>query len=72
MKLPSFFRPKAEADPLEEAIVLHERYGEDAEQWCEIGILATDELERRRTLYRVRELLRTFPAEQMAAYETRC
>jgi hypothetical protein len=66
MKLPSIFRPKADADPLEEAIVLHERYGDDAEQWCEIGILATNELGRRRTLYRVRELLRTFEPGQSA------
>lgn len=72
MKLPSLFRPKSDADPLEEAIVLHERYGEDAEQWCEIGILATDELERRRTLYRVRELLRTFETEGPSAYQSRC
>jgi hypothetical protein len=72
MKLPSLFRSKVDADPLEEALVLRERYGDDAEQWCEIGILATDELNRRRTLYRVRELLRTMPPERMLPYETRC
>lgn len=70
MKLLSMFRPKPDADPLEEAIVLHERYGEDAEQWCEIGILATNELGRRRTLYRVRELLRTFEPHHGAPYQT--
>ncbi len=72
MKLSSIFRPRPDTDPLEEAIVLHERYGEDAEQWCEIGILATTELGRRRTLYRVRELLRTFEPEHGAPYQTGC
>jgi hypothetical protein len=71
MKLPSFFKAKPEADPLAEALDLRERYGSDAEQWCESGILATNELERRRALYRVRELLRNVPADPLA-YELRC
>jgi hypothetical protein len=69
MKLPlPFFQPKPEHDPVVEAIDLRERYGEDAEQWCEIGILATDQLARRRALYRVREALRSVPADAIAAH----
>ena len=71
MKLPSFFMAKPPTDPLAEAIDLRQRYGSEAEQWCESGILATAELERRRALYRVRELLRSVPTDPMA-YEPRC
>lgn len=63
MKLP-FLRPKPELDPLEQALDLRQRYGDEAEQWCEIGILASDELTQRRTLYRVREALRSLPHEE--------
>jgi hypothetical protein len=65
MKLP-LFQQKSEEDPLLEAIDLRTRYGADAEEWCEIGILATDALSRRRALYRVREALRALPAEEFA------
>ena len=71
MKLPSFFKAKSEVDPLAEAMDLRERYGSDAEQWCEAGILETSELGRRRALYRVRELLRNVPTDPLA-YEPRC
>lgn len=67
MKLP-FFQSKAEEDPILQAIDLRQRYGEDAEQWCEIGILATDQLARRRELYRVRDALRTLPADEAPAF----
>ena len=71
MKLPSFFKAKRDADPLAEAIDLRQRYGSEAEQWCETGILEAEERTRRRALYRVRELLRSVPADPMA-YEPRC
>lgn len=67
MKMPSFSRPKAEDDPILEALDLRARYGDDAEEWCDIGILATDELRRRRTLYRVREALRLVTTEDVYA-----
>ncbi len=66
MKLP-FFQQKPEGDPVLEAIDLRERYGDDAEQWCEIGIMAADRLERRRALYRVREALRALSGDELAA-----
>lgn len=67
MRLPMFGRPRAEDDPIREALDLRERYGEDAEAWCDISILATDALTRRRSLYRVRDALRMVSNEDVHA-----
>jgi hypothetical protein len=62
MKLPPFLRPRPDEDPFLEAIELRARYGEGAEEWCETGIMAAEQLERRRALYRIRDALRLVPA----------
>lgn len=67
MKLPTFGRPKAEDDPIREALDLRARYGEDAEAWCDISILAAGARTRRRSLYRVRDALRMVPAGDVYA-----
>ena len=67
MKMPPFLRNRPDEDPLLEAMALRARYGEGAELWCETGILTTEQLERRRALYRVRDALRLVPADEMLA-----
>ena len=67
MKMPPFLRNRPDEDPLLEAMELRARYGEGAELWCETGILTTEQLERRRALYRVRDALRLVPADEMLA-----
>jgi len=71
MNLPFVFRTKANHDPLLEAMELRSLYGEDAEQWCEIGILATDRRSRRRALYRVRDALRLVPTDDLPMLDAR-
>lgn len=67
MRLPPFLRQRPDEDPLLEAIELRARYGDGAEEWCETGILTTEQLERRRALYRVRDALRLVPADELHA-----
>jgi len=71
MNLPFVFRAKTDHDPLLEAMELRTLYGEDAEQWCEIGILAAGRLSRRRALYRVRDALRLVPTDDLPPLDAR-
>ena len=67
MKLP-FLQAKPQKDPVLQAIDLRARYGDDAERWCEVGILAAGRRARRRALYRVREALRAVPTDELGAH----
>jgi hypothetical protein len=54
-------RPSAPLEALREAKDLRRRYGANAEQWCEIGLLAAGDPDKRKLLRNIREALNDLP-----------
>jgi hypothetical protein len=50
------------AAALHDALELRRRYGADAEQWCETGLLGAHDEAKRRALEEIRLALRKTPA----------
>jgi hypothetical protein len=49
------------AAAMHDAIELRRRYGVNAEQWCEIGLLGAHDEKKRRALEAIREALKSTP-----------